>query len=135
MGTTRSENLAYFTSLASRPISSALTGRRLTQQGPEWNTDGKVPESVKVMNENVETDLGLDEGILLGRVLIRWGLDAKITSNQLKGTLETLPNGDEVLVPNEQANQAILDGFRHGGPNVRRSNLNPRPEASSCHCE
>jgi hypothetical protein len=89
-----------------------------------------VPECVKVTNENVETDLGLDEGILLGRVLIRRGLDAKITSHQHKGTLETLPNGDEDLVPNEQANQAILDGFRHGGLTVSRSNLNPRPKAS-----
>jgi hypothetical protein len=130
MGTTRSKNPAYFTSLASRPISPALTSRHFAQQGTEWNTDSKVPECVKVTNENVETDLGLDEGILLGRVLIRRGLDAKITSHQHKGTLETLPNGDEDLVPNEQANLAILDGFRHGGLTVSRSNLNPRPKAS-----
>jgi polyisoprenyl-teichoic acid--peptidoglycan teichoic acid transferase len=101
----------------------------------KWNTVRKVPDIVKVMNENVETDLGLDEGISLGRVLIRRGLNAKMTSNQLKGTPETLPNGEEVLVPNEQANKSILEDFRGDGPNVHRFNPEPRPEKSSSGCQ
>ena len=36
-----------------------------------------------------------------------------MTSQQLKGTPEKLPNGDEVLVPDEEENEAILDEFRH----------------------
>jgi polyisoprenyl-teichoic acid--peptidoglycan teichoic acid transferase len=107
----------------------------LRSKALKWNTVRKMPDIVKVMNENVETDLGFDEAISLGRVLIRRGLNAKMTSNQLKGEPETLPNGDEVLVPNEQANEAILEDFRHDGPNVRRSDLEPRPEGSSSRCE
>jgi hypothetical protein len=36
-----------------------------------------------------------------------------MTSQQLKGTPETLPDGNEVLIPDDDANQAILDDFRH----------------------
>ena len=107
----------------------------LRSKALKWNTVKKMPDIVKVMNENVETDLGLDEGISLGRVLIRRGLNAKMTSNQLKGTPETLPNGDEILVPNEEANETILRDFRRDGPNVHRSAPEPRPEASSTGCE
>jgi polyisoprenyl-teichoic acid--peptidoglycan teichoic acid transferase len=66
-----------------------------------------------VMHENVQTDLGVDEAISLGQVLIRQGRHAEMTSEQLKGTPETLPDGDQVLVPDEEANDAILDGFRY----------------------
>ena len=107
----------------------------LRSKALKWNTVKKVPEIVKVMNETVQTDLGLDEGISLGRVLIRRGLNAKMTSNQLKGTPETLPNGDQVLIPNEQANEAILEDFRNDGPTVRRPDAKPRPEGSSSGCE
>jgi hypothetical protein len=37
-------------------------------------------------------------------------------SYQLKGNPEILPNGDAVLVPNEQANERILENFRGDGP-------------------
>ena len=107
----------------------------LRSKALRWNTVRKVPDIVKVMNENVETDLGFDEAISLGRVLIRRGLNAKMTSNQLKGVPEILPNGGEVLVPNEQANKAILENFRFDGPNVRRSDLERRPEGSRSRCE
>jgi hypothetical protein len=36
-----------------------------------------------------------------------------MTSQQLQGTPETLSNGEQVLIPDEDANQAILDEFRH----------------------
>jgi hypothetical protein len=66
-----------------------------------------------VMNENVQTDLDLDGAITLGRVLIRKGRHAEMTSQQLQGTPETLSNGEQVLIPDEDANQAILDDFRY----------------------
>ncbi len=104
----------------------------LRSKALRWNTVKKVPKIAKVINENVETDLGLDEAVSLGRVLINRGLNAKMTSNQLKGTPETLPNGDEVLVPDERANESILRAFRGDGP-APASGLDPdpRPEVSS----
>ncbi len=104
----------------------------LRSKALRWNTVKKVPKIVKVINENVETDLGLDEAIPLARVLINRGLNARMTSNQLKGTPETLPNGDEVLVPDDRANESILRAFREDGP---ASGLDPRPrpeEPSNC---
>src|SRR5215208_5193708 len=52
-------------------------------------------------------------GAALGRILIRKGRHAEMTSQQLQGTPETLPNGEQVLIPVEEANQAILDEFRY----------------------
>jgi hypothetical protein len=68
---------------------------------------------MKVMNENVQTDLGLDGAVALGKVLIRRGKHAEMTSEQLQGAPKTLPNGDQVLIPDDRANQAILEKFRH----------------------
>ncbi|HET7273054.1 MAG TPA: LCP family protein, partial [Rubrobacter sp.] len=78
-----------------------------------WNTVKKLPETIKVIDQNVQTDLGTGDAISLGRALIRQGRHAEMTSEQLKGTPETLPNGNEVLVPDDEANDAILDGFRY----------------------
>jgi anionic cell wall polymer biosynthesis LytR-Cps2A-Psr (LCP) family protein len=78
-----------------------------------WHTVKTLPEIMRVMDENVQTDLDLDGAITLGQVLIRRGSHAEMTSQQLKGTPETLSDGDEVLIPDDQANQAILDDFRH----------------------
>jgi hypothetical protein len=36
-----------------------------------------------------------------------------MTSAQLGGTPKTLPNGDQVLVPNEEANEALLAQVRY----------------------
>jgi polyisoprenyl-teichoic acid--peptidoglycan teichoic acid transferase len=36
-----------------------------------------------------------------------------MTASQLKGTPKTLPNGEEVLVPDQEANEAILAQFRY----------------------
>ena len=103
----------------------------LRSKALRWNTVTKMPEIVKVINENVETDLGLDEAISLGRVLIHRGLNAQMTSTQLKGTAGTLENGNEVLVPDETANEAILEQFRDDGPEVRRNSGVSRPAGSS----
>jgi hypothetical protein len=36
-----------------------------------------------------------------------------MTSAQLKGTPKTLENGNQVLVPNQEANESILADFRY----------------------
>ncbi len=78
-----------------------------------WDTVTKLPEIARVMNRNVETNLDFGEALALARVLISRGRDARMTSAQLKGTPETLPNGNEVLVPDDKANEAILAQFRY----------------------
>jgi LCP family protein required for cell wall assembly len=107
----------------------------LRSKALRWNTVTKVPKIVRVMNENVETDLGLGQAVPLGQVLVRRGLNAKMTSNQLKGTPETLPNGDEVLVPNDEANERILQSFLHDGPATPRQDPAARDAGSSSGCE
>ena len=91
-----------------RELVAALRSKAL-----RWNTVRKLPETMKIMDENVQTDLGIGEAITLGRVMIRQGRHAEMTSEQLKGTPETLPDGEQVLVPDEDANQPILDKFRY----------------------
>ena len=84
----------------------------LRSESLRWHTVKTLPEIMAVMNENVQTDLDLQGAMTLGQVLIRKGRHAEMTSQQLKGTPETLPNGEQVLIPDEDANHAILDGFR-----------------------
>jgi LCP family protein required for cell wall assembly len=102
----------------------------LRSKALRWNTVTKLPEIAKVINENVETDLGLEDAISLGRVLVHRGLNAQMTSTQLRGTPETLENGNEVLVPDERANEAILERFISDDPEVRPSGV-ARPAGSS----
>jgi polyisoprenyl-teichoic acid--peptidoglycan teichoic acid transferase len=85
----------------------------LRSEALRWHTVKTLPKIMDVMNENVQTDLDLDGAITLGQVLIRRGRHAEMTSQQLQGTPETLSNGEQVLIPDEEANQAILDEFRH----------------------
>ncbi len=85
----------------------------LRSEALSWDTARKLPEIMKIMDENVKTDLDLDAAITLGQVLIHRGRHAEMTSQQLKGTPETLPNGDEVLIPDDNANEQILDEFRY----------------------
>jgi LCP family protein required for cell wall assembly len=106
----------------------------LREQALGWNTITKLPGAVKVMHENVETNLGIVEAISLGRALVGHGRDAGMRSAQLKGKPEILPNGDAVLVPDEQANERLLEKFRNEGLEVRRSDRAPRPEGSSSEC-
>jgi polyisoprenyl-teichoic acid--peptidoglycan teichoic acid transferase len=83
----------------------------LRSQALRWNTVKTLPEIMKVMDENVSTDMDAQSAVTIGQVLIRKGRHAEMTSQQLQGTPETLSNGDEVLIPDDQANQEILDGF------------------------
>ena len=85
----------------------------LRSEALRWHTVKTLPQIMEVMNENVKTDLDLDGALTLGQILIRRGRHAEMTSQQLKGTPKTLPNGDEVLIPDEEANEQILDEFRY----------------------
>ena len=105
----------------------------LRSEALRWNTVKKMPEIAGVINENVETDLGLEEAVSLGRVLIKRGLNAKMTANQLKGTPETLENGDQVLLPNDKANEAILMNFLDD-PRAPQPDPEPRPEGARPDC-
>ena len=84
----------------------------LRSKALQWNIVEKLPASMKAMNENVQTDLGLDGAVALGQVLIRRGKHAEVISEQLQGKPKTLFDGAEVLVPDNDANQLILEKFR-----------------------
>jgi polyisoprenyl-teichoic acid--peptidoglycan teichoic acid transferase len=91
-----------------RRLVAALRSKAL-----QWNIVEKLPATMKVMNQNVQTDLDLEAAVALGQVLIRRGKHAEVTSEQLQGKPKTLNDGAEVLVPDDQTNQLILDKFRH----------------------
>ncbi len=106
----------------------------LRSKALRWNTVTKLPEIARVMNENIETDLGLEDAVSLGRVLVHRGLNAKMTSTQLRGTPDTLENGNEVLVPNERANGAILERFLSEDPGVRPGGVTRQAGSSDKTC-
>jgi polyisoprenyl-teichoic acid--peptidoglycan teichoic acid transferase len=87
----------------------------LRQQALGWNTITRLPGIVKVAHENVDTNLGLVQAISLARALAGRGEEGGMKSFRLKGDPETLPNGDAVLLPDEAANEQVLEDFRDGG--------------------
>ena len=84
----------------------------LRSKALEWDTVTRLPEIMELMDENVETNLGFGEALSLGRILIEHGRNAPMTADQLEGTPYTLPSGAQVLVPEEAANEALLEEFR-----------------------
>jgi polyisoprenyl-teichoic acid--peptidoglycan teichoic acid transferase len=84
----------------------------LRRQAFRWNTVTKLPGIIKTTNENVDTDLGIWQAVPLGRALILHGRDGDLTSSELQGYPTTLDDGTQVLVPEEDANEAILAEFR-----------------------
>ncbi len=72
----------------------------------------KLPALVKALDKNVKSDLDFQETLTLGRALIQRGGGAQLRSTKLEGDPETLPDGEEVLVPDEAANEEILRDFR-----------------------
>jgi LCP family protein required for cell wall assembly len=88
----------------------------LRQQALGWNTITRLPGIVKVAHENVDTNLGILQAISLGRALAGRGEEGGMKSFQLKGNPETLPNGDAVLVPDDAANEQVLEDFRDASP-------------------
>ena len=85
----------------------------LRSQAFSLNTVKQLPTIVRVANRNVQTDLGLGQGVTLARLLVKRGPNSQMTAQQLKGDPETLENGDQVLVPDAEANDDILDEFRY----------------------
>jgi hypothetical protein len=72
----------------------------------------KLPGILKTTNENVETDIGIWHAVPLARALILHGRDGDLTSFELQGYPTTLDDGTQVLVPEVDANDAILTEFR-----------------------
>ncbi len=77
-----------------------------------WNTVTTLPSMLRIANENVDTDLGLFQAISLGRALVLRGGEDDLSAVQLKGYPETLPSGAQVLLPDWEANEEILQDFR-----------------------
>ena len=76
----------------------------LRSEALRWHTVKTLPQIMAVMNENVQTNLDVDGAVTLGQVLIRKGRHAEMTSQQLQGIPETLANGEQVLIPDEETN-------------------------------
>lgn len=84
----------------------------LREQALSWNTFTKLPPIVGTLMRNVDTDVGPVRAISLARVLVSRGEEAGMEAVQLRGFPTTLPNGDQVLVPDYQTNERLLQGFR-----------------------
>jgi LCP family protein required for cell wall assembly len=84
----------------------------LRRQALRWDTVTRLPAIIKVTNENVNTDLGILQVIPLARALVLNGEDNKMTTAELEGRPTSLSDGEQVLVPDDEANEAILQDFR-----------------------
>src|SRR5215212_4053936 len=84
----------------------------LRRQALRWNTVTKLPGAIKVANENVDTDLGVMQVIPLARALVFNGKDTKMETTELQGSPMSLSDGAQVLVPDDKANEHILEDFR-----------------------
>ena len=85
----------------------------LRSQAFDWNTVRQLPEILAVANRNVQTDVGLTDSVTLAQTLVKRGPSSQMTAQQLQGTPETLENGDQVLLPDGEANEEMLDEFRY----------------------
>jgi LCP family protein required for cell wall assembly len=102
----------------------------LREQAIGWNTITRVPQIVKVTNENVDTDLGILQAISLARALVLHGEEGEMSTAELDGHPTYLPDGKQVLMPETKANEAILQDFRDDAPKERWSS----PGGSSSKC-
>ena len=102
----------------------------LREQAIGWNTITRVPQIVKVTNENVDTDLGVLQAISLARALVLHGEEGEMSTAELDGHPTYLPDGEQVLMPETKANEAILQDFRDDAPKERWSS----PGGSSSKC-
>jgi anionic cell wall polymer biosynthesis LytR-Cps2A-Psr (LCP) family protein len=84
----------------------------LRRQALRWDTVTRLPAIIKITNENVNTDLGILQVIPLARALVINGENNKMATAELEGKPNSLPDGEQVLVPDEEANEAILEDFR-----------------------
>src|SRR5215204_5688312 len=84
----------------------------IRRQALRWDTVTRLPAIIRVTNENVNTDLGIMQVIPLARALVLNGEDNKMTTAELEGQPKFLSDGEQVLVPDDEANEAILQDFR-----------------------
>lgn len=84
----------------------------LRRQAFRWNSVTKVPGIIKATNDNVSTDLGVWQAVPLARALVLNGREGKMTSSELQGYPTYLDDGSQVLMPEQDANEAILKDFR-----------------------
>ena len=84
----------------------------LRRQAFRWNTVTKLPGIIKATNDNVGTDLGVWQVVPLSRGLVLNGRDGKMTTSELQGSPTVLDDGSQVLMPEQDANEAILQDFR-----------------------
>lgn len=84
----------------------------LRRQALRWDIVTRLPAIIRVTNENVNTDLGILQVIPLARALVLNGEDNKMTRAELEGYPTSLHDGEQVLVPDDEANGAILQDFR-----------------------
>lgn len=84
----------------------------LRSQAFRWRSVERFPEIIRTITDNVETNMNVSEMAALGQALGKHGRNSVMTSTQLKGTPGTLPSGSEVLIPDEEANEAMLREFR-----------------------
>lgn len=89
-------------------VIAALRGKAL-----RWESLAKLPEFASIVGDKVETDIGVDEGVALGRAMLQNGDEATMTATQLVGTPDTLDDGTQILVPNDDENQRILAPFQY----------------------
>lgn len=85
----------------------------LRSKALRWRSAEKLPQITRATAENIETDMSFAEMASLGKAMAKHGRNSLMTSTQLKGTPDTLPNGDKVLVPNAAENEYILQEFRN----------------------
>ena len=86
--------------------------RALRHKALRWDTVTKLPAIVRALSKNVKTDLGISKEFALGRILVTHGRKSDVETMQLKGTPDTLPDGNQVLIPDDSANQDVLDKFQ-----------------------
>ena len=84
----------------------------LRRQVLRWDIVTRLPAIIRVTNENVNTDLGIMQVIPLARALVLNGEDNKMTTAELEGQPKFLSDGEQVLVPDDEANEVILQDFR-----------------------
>jgi len=84
----------------------------LREQALSWNTFTKLPQIVGVLMENVDTDVGAVSAVSLARMLVSRSESGEMEAVQLRGFPATMPNGDQVLVPDYATNEQLLQDFR-----------------------
>lgn len=76
-----------------------------------WASVSKLPGIIEAIQDNLQTDLGLKENLVLARSLLKAEDGAGFEAFQLKGVPTVLPDGRQVLMPDGAANEKTLEEF------------------------